>query len=71
MNPSHKDQCKTNPETKAFDPPVIHEEEILHPRPDNDDETAGRSEPAEVGEDKETTAVITKEAMLRVSGGQL
>jgi hypothetical protein len=70
MNSSNQDHGRTNQETQAFDPPLIHEEELLHPRPD-DDETAEKDEPAEEAEDKEKSEVITKEAMLRVTGGQL
>jgi hypothetical protein len=70
MNSSNKEHGRTNQATQTFDPPLIHEEELLHPRPD-DDETADKNKPAEEEEDKEKTEVITKEAMLRVTGGQL
>jgi hypothetical protein len=71
MNPSNQDHGKTNQETQAFDPPLIHEEEVLHSIPDDDHETAEKNEPAEEGKDQEKTELITKEAMLRVTGGQL
>jgi hypothetical protein len=72
MNPSSKDDSKSNQETQAFDLPAIHEEEVVHPAPDDDEKkSAERSEPAQIEEDKEKTEMVTKEAMLRVTGGQL
>jgi hypothetical protein len=44
----------------------------VHPAPDDDEkESAEKSEPAQVEEDKERAEMVTKEAMLRVTGGQL
>ena len=38
----------------AFDPTLIHEEEVVHQAPDDDEkESAEKSEPAQVKEDKE------------------
>jgi hypothetical protein len=72
MNPSGKDDSKINRETQAFDLPPIHEEEVVHPAPDDDEkESAEKSEPAQIEEDKKKTEMVTKEAMLRVTGGQL
>ncbi|MBV9299025.1 MAG: hypothetical protein JO066_08610 [Verrucomicrobia bacterium] len=55
MNPSEKEEDKI--ERSARD--------------DAEKESAENREPAEVEEDKEKTEVVTKEAMLRVTGGQL
>ena len=72
MNPSSKDDSKSNQETQAFDLPPIHEEEVEDPvRDDDEKESAEKSEPAQVDEDKEKTEMVTKEAMLRLTGGQL
>lgn len=72
MNPSCKDDSKSNQETQAFDLPPIHEEEVVHPAPDDDEKgSAEESEPAQIEDDKERTEMATKEAMLRVTGGQL
>jgi hypothetical protein len=72
MNPPSNDDSRTNQETQAFDPPLIHEEEMAHPAPEDDKkESAEKSELAQVEEDKERTELVTKEAMLRVTGGQL
>ena len=70
MNPSSNDS-KSNQETQAFDPPLIHEEEIVHPAPDDDEkESAEKNEPAQVEEEKERAEMVTKEAILRVTAGQ-
>ena len=77
MNPSDKGHSGRNAETQAFDPPIIHEEEIEQERsPTEDDEkqSAEERESPEIdenGETKEENEAITKEAMLRVTGGQL
>jgi hypothetical protein len=72
MNPSSKDDSKSNQETQAFDPPLIQEEEVVHPAPDDEgEESAEKSEPAQIEQDKERAETVTKEAMLRVTGGQL
>ena len=72
MNPSGKDDSKINQETQAFDLPPIHEEEVVDPAPDDDEkESAEKSEPDQIEEDKKKTEMVTKEAMLRVTGGQL
>jgi|HubBroStandDraft_6_1064221.scaffolds.fasta_scaffold1384935_2 hypothetical protein len=72
MNPSNKDDFKTNKETQPFDLPPIPEEEVVHPAPDDDEKgSAEKSEPIQIEEDKERTEIVTKEAMLRVTGGQL
>jgi hypothetical protein len=71
MNPG-KDDSKSNQETHAFDLPPIHEEEVVNPALDDDEkESAEKSETAQIEEDKEKTEMVTKEAMLRVTGGQL
>src|SRR5271155_2086192 len=36
MNPPSNDDSRTNQETQAFDPPLIHEEEMAHPAPEDD-----------------------------------
>jgi hypothetical protein len=73
MNPSGKDDSKSNQETQAFNLPPIHEEEVVvNPALDDDEKkSAEKSEPAQIEEDKEKTEMVTKEAMLRVTGGQL
>jgi hypothetical protein len=72
MNPSIKDDSKSNQEPQAFDLPPIHEEEVVQPAPDDDEkESAEKSELAQIEEDKAKTETVTKEAMLRVTGGQL
>jgi hypothetical protein len=72
MNPSSKDDSKNNQETQAVAPPLIHEEEVVHPASDDDEkEGAEKSEPAQIEKDKERAETVTKEAMLRVTGGQL
>jgi hypothetical protein len=65
MNPSSKDGLKSNQETQAFDPLLTDEEKI------DEKEKAQKDEPAQVEEDKERAEMVTKEAMLRVTGGQL
>jgi hypothetical protein len=72
MNPFSKDDAKSNQETQAFDPLLTLEEEVVHPVPGDDEkERAGKGETAQVEEDKERAEMVTKEAMLRVTGGQL
>jgi hypothetical protein len=69
---SDKDDSKSNQEMRAFDLPPIHEEEVVNPALDDDEkESAEKSEPAQIEDDKEKTEMVTKEAMLRVTGGQL
>jgi hypothetical protein len=73
MNPSDKDYTHRN-ETQAIDPPLIHEEEIEHSSTDDEEKQSAEErefpEVEENGETKEETEVVTKEAMLRVTGGQ-
>jgi hypothetical protein len=64
MNPSSKDESKSNQETQPFDPPLMHEE------PD-DDEKEGAEKPAQKEADRERAEAVTKEVLLRVTGGQL
>ena len=64
MNPSSEDGPKSNQETQAFDPLLTDEEK-------DQKEGARKDEPAQAEEDKERAEMITKEAMLRVTGGQL
>jgi hypothetical protein len=72
MNSSSKDDAKSNQETQAFDPLLTHEEEVVPPVLDDDEKERGeKSETAEVEEDKERAEMVAKEAMLRVTGGQL
>jgi hypothetical protein len=72
MNSSSKDDSKTIQETQTFNLPPIHEEEVVHPALDDDEkESAEKSELDQIEEDKEKTEMVTKEAMLRVTGGQL
>jgi hypothetical protein len=72
MNPFSKDDFKNNQETQAFDLPPIHEEEVVHAASGDDEKgSAEKSEPAQIEEDKERTEMVVKEAMLRVTGGQL
>jgi hypothetical protein len=75
MNSSSKDNVKGDQETQAFDPLPIHQEEVEHPMLDDDEkEGAEKSETAQVKEDKEDkeeSEIVAKEAMLRVTGGQL
>ena len=74
MNPSDKDYTDRN-ETQAIDPPLIHEEEIEHSSTEYEEtQSAEEREFPEVEENRQTkeeTEVATKEAMLRVTGGQL
>jgi hypothetical protein len=74
MNPSDKDYTDRN-ETQAIDPPLIHEEEIEHSSTEDEEtQSAEEREFPEVEENRQTkeeTEVATKEAMLRVTGGQL
>jgi hypothetical protein len=72
MNTSDKKSHQSNKETQAFDPPLIHEEIIEHPKPEDDEEGSTEElKPEEVEENREQTQVVTKEAMLRISRGQL
>jgi hypothetical protein len=72
MNPSNKDDPKNNQETQAFDPILMDEEEVVDPvRDDDEKERAENSETAEEEEDKERAEMVSKEAMLRVTGGQI
>jgi hypothetical protein len=72
MNPFNKDDSESNQETQAFDLPPINEEEVVDPAPDDDEKaSAEKSEPIQIEEDKEKTEMVTKEATLRVAGGQL
>jgi hypothetical protein len=75
MNSSSKDDVKSNQVTQAFDPLPIQQEEVEHPVLDDDEkEGAEKSETAQVKEDKEDkeeAEMVAKEAMLRVTGGQL
>jgi hypothetical protein len=71
MNTSDENSHQSNKETQAFDPPLIHEKIVEHPDPDAEKESAEELEPAEVEENRDETQVATKEAMLRVSRGQL
>ena len=72
MNPSSKDDFKSNQEAQAFDFPPIHEEEVVHPAADDDEKgSAEENEPTQIKEDKERTEMVSKEALLRVTGGQL
>ena len=75
MNPSDKDYRDRNEEMRAFDPPLIHEQEIEHSSTDDEEkESAVERESPEVEENEETkeeTELVTKEAMLKVTGGQL
>lgn len=72
MNPSSKDDAKSNQETQALDPLLIHEEKVVHPVLDDDEkESAEKGETAQVEEDKERAELVTKEAIQRVTGGQL
>jgi hypothetical protein len=75
MNPSSKDDAKSNQETQAFDPLLTREENGVNPAIDDDEkeraENSGTAQVEEDKEDKERAEMVTKEAMLRVSGGQL
>ena len=72
MNPFSKDDSKSDQEPQTFDLPPIDEEEVVDPVPDDDKkESAEKSEPAQIEADKEKTEMVAKEAMLRVTGGQL
>ena len=75
MNPSDKDYRDRNEEMQAFDPPLIHEQEIEHSSTDDEEkESAVERESPGVEENEETkeeTELVTKEAMLKVTGGQL
>jgi hypothetical protein len=75
MDTSSKDDAKSNQETQAFDPLLIREENGVNPAPDDDQkERAENSETVQVEEDKEdkeSAEMVTREAMLRVTGGQL
>ena len=67
MNSSKKADDLSSQETEVPDPPA----KVLHPARDDDEESADKSEPVEKEEDKKKTEVVTKEAMLRVTSGQL
>jgi hypothetical protein len=73
MNSFDKDDLAGNKQTQAFDPPLIHEEEIEHSADDDREaeESAEEKAPAEKKADKERSDVVAKEAMLRVTGGVL
>jgi hypothetical protein len=72
MNSSQKDDSNSNQETQAFEPLVTHEEEVVNPVSGGDEsDGAEKSENAQEKEDKERSEMVTKEAMLRVTGGQL
>jgi hypothetical protein len=67
----------SNKETQAFDSPLIHEEKIERSAPgdeenenENEKET-GSAEVEEGEENKGKTELVTKEAMVRVTSGQL
>jgi hypothetical protein len=66
MNPSSENGPKSNQETQAFDPLLTDEEKV-----DDENERTQNEDPAEVEEDKERADIVAKEAMLRVTGGQL
>jgi hypothetical protein len=66
MNPSSEDDPKSSQETQAFDPLLTDEDKL-----GDEEGGAQKDEPAEVEEDKERTEMVAKEAMLRVTGGQL
>jgi hypothetical protein len=76
MNPSDRDDHElSNKETQAFDSPLIHEEKIERSAPgdeenENEKET-GSAEVEESEENKGKTELVTKEAMVRVTSGQL
>jgi len=60
------------PRTVSMNPSEKEEDKIERSaRDDAEKQSAENREPAEVEEDKEKTEVVTKEAMLRVTGGQL
>ncbi len=72
MSTSSQDDSKSNQETQAFEPLLTQEEEAVPPALDDDaKERAEKSETAQVEEDKEKAEMVAKEAMLRVTGGQL
>jgi hypothetical protein len=66
MNSKKADDLSSQ-ETEVPDPPA----KVLHPARDDDEESADKSKPVEKEEDKKKTEVVTKEAMLRVTSGQL
>jgi hypothetical protein len=66
MNPTSEDGPKSNQETQAFDPLLTDEEKV-----EDEKERTQNDDPAEVEEDKEKADMVAKEAMLRVTGGQL
>src|ERR1700722_11140379 len=63
MNPSSKDDSKSNQETQAFDPLLVHEEEVVHPAADEDEQESaekcqtgsGDKERADAGSHRRTT----------------
>jgi hypothetical protein len=74
MDPSDKDAHDRNRETKAFDPPLIREEDIEHSATGEEEGSEEKGESPEVEENKgaeEKTNLATKEAMLKVPSGQL
>jgi hypothetical protein len=72
MHPSDRDDCKSTQKTQAFDPSPFHEGETAHPKSaDDKKEVAEKGTAVTFEEDKEQTEVATKEALLRVTRGQL
>jgi hypothetical protein len=75
MNSSDKNTHDRNEATKAFDPPLIHEEEIERSVTGDEEAGIGQEEQSTgVEEDKEArkkTELATKEAILKVPSGQL
>jgi hypothetical protein len=72
MNFSDKSDCKSTQETQAFDPSPFLEGDIAHPESDDEKkEIAENGTADELEEEKEQTEVAAKEALLRVTRGQL
>ncbi len=68
MNSSKEADDMSGQETEFPDSPA----KVLHPvRDDDEEESTKKSEPSERREDRKETEIVTKEAMLRFTGGQL
>jgi hypothetical protein len=71
MSSLDKPDPEQNKQVNDFDPP-LHEEEVEHSVDDRETEKSGeKKEPAEEEANKQKSAVIAKETLLRVTGGLL
>jgi hypothetical protein len=72
MHPSDKGDCNSTQESQAFDPSPFLEDDIAHPESEGEKTKIAENGTAnELEEEKEQTEVAAKEALLRVTRGQL